>query len=106
MLAHIGHRGRNHAGVMLHMLREYALAYDVADMCLGQGICENAETTDFFVKLGFHVDEVKTIRDLRILMEEKIDTAFFGVRLPEGRSFMRARLELGTCSSWNAALRE
>ena len=49
---------------------------------------------------------MKSIRDLRILMEEKIDMAFFGVHLPEGRSFMRARLELGTCSSWNAALRE
>ena len=49
---------------------------------------------------------MKSIRDLRILMEEKIDMAFFGVHLPEGRSFMRARLELCTCSSWNAALRE
>ena len=88
------------------MLREYALAHDVADMCLGQGLRENAETIDFWVNLGFHIDDVKTIRNLRILMEEKIDMAYFGLKLPEGRSFMRARLELCTSSSWNAALRE
>ena len=106
LYVHIGSRRHNHAGVMLHMLREYALSYDVDDICLGQGIRENAETIEFFVKLGFHVDDVKTIRDSRILMEEKLHLAFFGVQLPEGRSFMRARLELGTCSSWNSALRE
>ena len=102
----LGQRRRDHASVMLHMLREYALANDVAAVCLGQGLRENAETVDFWTNLGFHVDEVKTIKDNRLLMEESIDLAFVGLKLPEGRSFMRARLELGASSSWNAALRE
>ena len=105
LYVHYGQRGRDHAFVMLHMLREFALFHDVFEMCLGQGLRENAETIDFWVKLGFHVDDVKTIRDTRVLMEEKICLADFGLSLPEGRSFLRARLELGTSSSWNAALR-
>ena len=110
MITHLyvqhGQRNRDHSYVMLHMLREYALCHVVAEVCLGQGLRENAETVDYWVQLGFHIDDVKSLPTRRVLMEEKIDLADFGLNLPQGRSFMRARLEMGTSSSWNAALRE
>ena len=52
MITHLyverGHRRRNHASVMLHMLREFALSNEVSTVRLGQGLRENAETIDFW----------------------------------------------------------
>ena len=91
---------------MLHMFREYALANQVSIIRLGQGLRENAETVDFWMDIGFSVDAVKSSKTARLILDENLDIAFFGLNLPEGRSFMRARLELGACFSWNAALQE
>ena len=73
---------------------------------LGQGIRENAETVDFWLAIGYSLDVVKSTADARVLLDDDLDVAFFGLDLPEGRSFMRARLELGAAASWCSALRE
>ena len=91
---------------MLHMLKEYALSYQVSTIRLGQGIRENAETVDFWLAIGYSLDVVKSTADARVLLDDDLDVAFFGLDLPEGRSFMRARLELGAAASWCSALRE
>ena len=82
MICHLyvarGHRHQGHAGVMLHMLKEYALTKQVSTIRLGQGIRENAETVDFWIRIGFSHDVVKSRNTERLLMDEDLDLAFFG----------------------------
>ena len=74
-----GEREKRYATVLLAMIREYAINRGVCEICLGQGLRENIETVDFWVnKMGFKVDEVKSMRDAPIIMDESVNVLDFG----------------------------